>query len=267
MDASGTAVVTGSSRGIGRAVTEELADRGFEVVATMRDPDAGRELDDHPSGRIRVQRLDVTTPESIELPERMAVLVNNAGIEGDYLPIEHASLRQWRDMFETNVFGLLEITKRAIPRLRANGHGVICNVSSSSLLAPVPFYAAYRASKAAVSALGESLLTELAAFEIRVVEVMPGPIETDMLAASDRMPEAYEFPEYRALAERSLEARKGVAAMTTAASEAAAAIVDAVLDDESPLRVGCDPLSSGMLDAWRAQPDEDWLRSMSEALG
>ncbi len=73
-----------------------------------------------------MQRLDVDDPSSIELPSDLRLLVNNAGIERDYLPVEHVPMDQWRDVFETNVFGLVEVTRRAIPILRANGGGVLC---------------------------------------------------------------------------------------------------------------------------------------------
>src|SRR5207253_2387028 len=116
----------------------------------------------------------------------LRVLVNNAGVESDNLPIEYMPLESWQRLFATNVFGLVEVTKRAVPIMRAAGGGVICNVTSSSTLAPVPFLGTYRASKAAVTALGESLAAEVAQFGIRVIEIMPGPIETSMLAASDR---------------------------------------------------------------------------------
>jgi NAD(P)-dependent dehydrogenase (short-subunit alcohol dehydrogenase family) len=263
MRAEGTAVVTGASRGIGRAVAIELDARGFDVVATMRDPSAARDLPED----IRVDRLDVTDPETIDVPDGTRVLVNNAGAEGAYLPVEHADLDQWRAMFETNVFGLVEVTKRAIPKIRAAGGGVVCNVGSSSVLAPVPFYAAYRASKAAVSAIGESMRAELAPFGIRVVEIVPGPIDTDMLAHSDRMPEAHRHAEYREMAERSWEGRKAVAPMITSCEDAAIAIADAILDDDAPLRVGCDKLSIGMLDGWRATSDEAWMTSLLPSLG
>ena len=107
------------------------------------------------------------------------------------------------------MFGLVEVTKRAIPIMRAGGGGVICNVTSSSTLAPVPFLGAYRASKAAVSAIGESLRAEVAPFGIRVVEIMPGPIETDMLAISDQPAAAIEHEPYRELAERMWESAAG----------------------------------------------------------
>jgi NAD(P)-dependent dehydrogenase (short-subunit alcohol dehydrogenase family) len=254
----GTALVTGASRGLGRAIALELARRGFDVVAAMRDPAAGASLPAEAAqagGRLRVLPLDVTRAEGIELPAGLRVLVNNAGVDAEYLPVEHAPDALWRAMFETNFFGLLAVTRCAIPALRAAGGGVICNITSCSLLTPVPFYAAYRASKAAVSALGESLAAELAAFGIRVLEVMPGPIDTGMLAASDRLPEAAAHAGYAPLAEWLLAGRRGVSALTAPPAAAAAAVADAIEDDAAPLRVACDPLGAGQLAAWRRNPE------------
>lgn len=266
MEAHGTAMVTGASRGIGRAVALELAARGFEVVATMRTPASGEDLVAEAGAAglsLRVERCDVTDPASIVIPDGLRVLVNNAGVEAEHPPFEHTPLELWRTMFETNVFGLIEVTRRAIPVLRTSGGGVVCNVTSSSILAPVPFYAPYRASKGAVMVLGESLRTELAPFGIRVLEIMPGPIATDMLEGSDRPAEAIEHPEYAPMAQRMYEGRQAsIADMVTPTADAARAIADAVLDDDAPLRVGCDPLSVGMLAAWRASSDEDLMRAM-----
>ena len=260
MKPQGIAVVTGASRGIGRAVALELAARGFDTVATMRDPADGADL----AGRagVRVARLDVTDPSSIGLPAGLRVLVNNAGTESDNLPLEFMPAESWRKLFETNVFGLVEVTKRAVPLMRTAGGGVICNITSSSELAPVPFLGTYRASKAAVTALGESLAAEVAQFGIRVVEIMPGPIETDMLAASDRPAAAIDHAEYRALAEKMWEGRQGVRAAYTTAPEAARRIVDAICDDDGPLRYGCDDLSAGMLGGWNATDNAQWTRGM-----
>ena len=138
------AVVTGASRGIGRAVAIELAARGFDTVASMRNTTDGEDL--LGSSGIRVERLDVTDPSSIALPDGLRVLVNNAGVESDNLPVEHMPLESWQRLFATNVFGLVEVTKRAVPIMRAAGGGVICNITSSSTLAPVPFLGTYRAS-------------------------------------------------------------------------------------------------------------------------
>jgi NAD(P)-dependent dehydrogenase (short-subunit alcohol dehydrogenase family) len=265
MRAEGAAVVTGASRGIGRAVAVELARRGFDVTATMRRPDDGdglAALVHGGSGSLRVQRLDVTDPQSFEMPTGLRVVVNNAGVEKPHPPFEATPMELWRGMFETNVFGLIEVTRRAIPALRASGGGVVCNVTSSSILAPVPFYAPYRSSKAAVSAIGESLRAELAPLGIRVLEIMPGPIDTDMLAGSDRPPEAIDFDGYREAAERYYEGRRAIEGQITSTADAANAIVDAVLDDDAPLRVGCDPLAVGMLEGWRASSDEAFMQAM-----
>ncbi len=256
MDAKGPAVVTGASRGIGRAVALELAGRGFDVTATMRNPADGADLG------LAVRRLDVTDPASIDLPDGLRVLVNNAGTESDNLPLEVMPAEMWRKIFETNVFGLVEVTKRAVPLMRAAGGGVICNITSSSTLAPVPFLGAYRSSKAAVTAIGESLAAEVAQFGIRVVEVMPGPIETDMLAGSDRPAAAIEHESYRALAEKMWEGRQGIRDSYTPAAEAARRIADAILDDDGPLRYGCDDLSEGMLAGWSSTDNERWVGGM-----
>jgi NAD(P)-dependent dehydrogenase (short-subunit alcohol dehydrogenase family) len=265
MEPGGIAVVTGASRGIGRGVAIELARRGFDTVATMRDPVAGAALPEavaDGAGSLRVEALDVTAPGGYEPPAGLRVLVNNAGVEAPHPAFEDTPLDLWRHMYETNVFGLIDVTRRAIPSLRASGGGVLCNVTSSSILAPVPFYGPYRSSKAAVSAIGETLRAELAPFGIRVLEVMPGPIATDMLAGSGEPPAAIERAEYRPMAERAHAGRQNTEAMITSVEDAARAIVDAILDDDAPLRVGCDPLSVGMLEAWRAQADETFQCSM-----
>src|SRR6476620_5098857 len=194
MEPNGKAVVTGAGRGIGRAVAIELARRGFDVVATMRNPADGADLPSEAGEgtNLRVDRLDVNDPASMHMPAGLRVLVNNAGVESDNLPLEVMPADAWRAIFETNVFGLVAVTRHAIPAPRDAGGGVICNVTSSSVLAPVPFLGAYRSSKAAVGAVGEALMAEVAKWGIRVLEVMPGPIETDMLLASDKPAAAIE---------------------------------------------------------------------------
>ena len=242
MDASGVAWVTGASRGIGRAIALDLANAGFDVVAAMRNPADGADLAAQVGdggGSISVQRIDMDDPDTFVVPDGLRVLVNNAGIEREYLPVEHVDLADWRAVFETNLFGLVELTGRAIPVMRAGGGGVVCNVTSSSILAAIPFYSVYRASKAAVSAFGESLRCEVAPFGIRVIEIMPGAV-------------AYDG--YREMAEASYAGRKAVDHMTTPAADAAALVTAAILDDQAPLKHGCDDLSVGLLDAWSAAP-------------
>jgi NAD(P)-dependent dehydrogenase (short-subunit alcohol dehydrogenase family) len=263
VEASGPALVTGASRGIGRAVALELAARGFEVVATMRDPASGKDLAE---AGLRVEALDVDRPGSFAPPVGLRVLVNNAGIEGPQRPLEATPIEAWRRIFETNVFGLVEIIRRALPALRET-RGVVCNITSCSILAPVPFFAAYRASKAAVSALGESLRTELAGTGVRVLEVQPGAIRTDMLAGSEGPPETGTLEAYQRVAEHFQRLRDATRDQFEEVDVAARAIVDGILDDTAMHRLAPDAMSAGMLAAWRASDDETILRGFLAALG
>jgi NAD(P)-dependent dehydrogenase (short-subunit alcohol dehydrogenase family) len=258
----GSALVTGASRGIGRAVALELARRGLAVVATMRDPKDGAALPDEAraeGGQVRVAALDLDRPGEMDVPDDLTVLVNNAGTRGANLPVENTPMEEWRAVFETNVFGTIDVTRQAIPALRHNG-GVICNVTTSSLLTPLPFFGSYRASKAAISALSETMRVELAPIGIRVVEILPGPVDTRMHATSVmyRLPEAVEHEPYRAVAERCFPGTKFITEeLLVTPAAAACAIVDAIFDADGPLRYGCDPTSVDSLAAWRGRGDEE----------
>jgi NAD(P)-dependent dehydrogenase (short-subunit alcohol dehydrogenase family) len=257
MEIGGSALVTGASRGIGKAVALELARRGFDTVAAVRDPSTADGLSDETSGRLEVQRLDVTDPATYRLPSDLRILVNNAGIDSAYLPAEHAALADWRRLFETNVFGLVGLTSAAIPVLRTNRPSVVCSITSSSILASVPFYSAYRASKAAVSAFDDSLRVEVAPFGVRVIEVLPGPVDTDMFRLSAGELDAARFEQYRDLAAVATALRRAHAdPRVVDPADAAAAIVDAILDDAGPMRYGCDPISDELLELWRRNDDE-----------
>jgi NAD(P)-dependent dehydrogenase (short-subunit alcohol dehydrogenase family) len=266
MDIGGSALVTGASRGIGRAIAIELAHRGFATMATMRNPDDGAGLTSE-ADRLTVHRLDVTDPNTYEMPDDLRVLVNNAGIDSEYLPVEHGDLDDWRRVLETNVVGVVGVTMAAIPILRANRPAVVCNVTSSSILASVPFYSTYRASKAALSAFDDSLRVEVASSGIRVVEILPGPIDTDMFQLSTGEPAAARFEHYRPMAEQAARLRQEMAdPMVAAPAHAAALIVDAILNDEGPMRHGCDPLSVGLLDLWRQSDDETMFALTGQSL-
>ena len=214
-------------------------------------------MENETQGRLRVRRLDVTDPSTFEMPGDLRVLVNNAGIDTDYLPVEFADIGDWRRMFETNVFGVVALTSAAIPTLRANQPAVVCTITSSSIIASVPFYSAYRASKAAASAFGDSLRVEVAPFGIRVVEVLPGPVDTDNIRLSTGEQDAARFAEYRALGDVAATLRSEHAdPRVVEPAAAAAAAVDAILDSGGPMRYGCDPVSLELLELWRQCDDE-----------
>ena len=261
MQERSTALVTGAGRGIGRAIALELAERGWDVVAGVRSPD----VVDLPTG-ITVARLDVDEPDPVVIPARLNLLVNNAGVDTDNLPVEAVSTGEWQRVFRTNVFGLAELTRLSLPALRAAAPSVICNLTSAGLAVPMPFFGVYRASKAAVSALSETLAVELAPLGIRVVEIQPGPVDTDMLAESATVPEAAGIDGYGPLAELIAQLRPATDDQRVPATEAAARIVDAVEaaraapPGDVPLRHSTDPVGSGVMSAWQNTPDEQHLR-------
>lgn len=166
--------ITGCSSGFGLETAQLFLDRGWNVVATMRTPDA--ELLPK-SERLRILPLDVTNPESISRAVSEAgsidVLVNNAGFAAP-APIELMELSAARSMFETNTFGTLAVTQAFLPSFREQRSGVIINVTSSVTLKPLPLVGLYRASKAAVNAFTESLGLEVQTFGVRVHLVLPG---------------------------------------------------------------------------------------------
>jgi NAD(P)-dependent dehydrogenase (short-subunit alcohol dehydrogenase family) len=233
----------------------------------MRSPEDGKALSEPTNGTLSVARMDVTDPSSFDIPRDLRVLVNNAGVDSEYLPVEHFKVDDWRSLFETNVLGTVSVTAAAIPALRVNRPAVVCNITSSSILASVPFYSAYRATKAAVSAFCDTLRVELAPFGIRVVEIMPGPIDTDMFRLSTGEQVASEFDLYRRMSEVVAELRVEHAdPMVSSPADAASLIVDAILDDSGPMRYGCDPLSVGFLDLWRQSDDETMFSMTGKSL-
>ena len=233
----------------------------------MRDPEAGIAMAAETAGRLHVRRLDVTDPSTFDFPADLRVLVNNAGIDTDYLPVEHADLDDWRRMFETDVFGVVALTAAAIPTLRANRPSVVCTITSSSIIAAVPFFSAYRASKAAVSAFGDSVRVEVAPFGIRVVEILPGPV-TPTCSASARarqLPPASPTTAAWRMWRRRPARRADPRVVDPAA--AATAVVDAILDStRGPCATDVTPSRSKLLDLWRRCDDETVFTMTGQSL-
>ena len=181
---SRTVLITGASTGIGRATVERFHRAGWNVGATMRSPGDGRELSQ--LSNVHVTRLDVTDQESIttavaEVSERFGsidVLVNNAGF-GAYGPLEITSTETIRRQFDTNVIGLLEVTRAVIPIMRSQGEGVIVNISSMGGRMAFPFGSLYHGSKFAVEGISEALAYEMMTLGIKVKVVEPGAVATD----------------------------------------------------------------------------------------
>ncbi len=189
-----TWLITGCSSGLGQHLAQAVAARGDQLVATARNPEALRELAQRFPDTVRVCLLDVTRAETTQAAVGLAlsafscldVLVNNAGY-GLFGAIEEAVPDEYRPMFEVNVFGLMEVTRAALPALRQRPGGRIVNLSSTAGIAGAAGSGYYAASKFAVEGFSEALDQELRPLGLRVIVVEPGPFRTAFLGRSIAM--------------------------------------------------------------------------------
>lgn len=182
-------LVTGATSGIGRETALYLARQGHRVFATGRNAKALADLEQAAKGSdLRVHALDVTDETSIEAARAwvslstdgygLDALVNNAGY-GHLGPMELVTSEQLRAQFETNVIGVMAVTRAFLPAMRSRGKGRIVNVSSVAGRLTMPLMGAYEASKYALESISDALRMELAPFGVQVVIVEPGLINTE----------------------------------------------------------------------------------------
>ena len=180
-ETKGVALVTGASSGIGEATVRALAAAGFEVVAAARRLERCEKVAHDVGGR--ALRLDVADPDSVAqlaeaLPE-VSVLVNNAGGALGLEPVAEADEENWRQMYETNVLGVMRVTKALLPALERSGDGHVVVIGSVAGVEVYPGGAGYTAAKHAANAVARTLRLELLGKPIRVSEVAPGMVETE----------------------------------------------------------------------------------------
>lgn len=200
-------LITGSSTGFGRALAEAALAQGDRVIATARNVSKIQDLEHQYPQTAKAICLDVTDRATIQTAVqsgsaafgRIDVLVNNAGY-GLMGAVEEVSEQQIRDQFETNFFGLLNVTRAVIPMFKKQASGHILNLSSAGGRATVPTLGLYHASKFAVEGLSETLAQELKLFGIKVTIVEPGAFDTDFANRSLIM--AKPMPEYDPLREQ-----------------------------------------------------------------
>ena len=236
-----TILITGTSSGYGKAVTEHFLTQGWKVIATMRRPDRARFAGD--ISRLRVLPLDVTDEASIaaliETAGPIDVLVNNAGI-GAVGAFEVTPMSLVRQLFETNTIGAMAMCQAVIPQMRARRSGIV-NVTSSVTLEAFPLAAAYTASKQALQGFTGSLAHELAHFHIAVKLVEPGYAPTTNFGANAIIPFDQLLPgEYADFAKPIIEGF-AAPALTTREGDVAEGVWDAVHDASGRLRFPAGP--------------------------
>lgn len=184
------ALVTGASSGIGRAIATALLTAGARVVLAGRNEAAIEQTAAGHGSRAHVMRLDVTDYGAVDaLVENLPVefraldlLVNNAGHDvGGRTPFHQGRTEDWTRIIETNVSGLMRVTHAVLPGMIDRRRGDIVNIGSINALRVIPEMVAYGASKAAVHAFSDGLRGDLASTPIRVIEILPGLVETDIV--------------------------------------------------------------------------------------
>lgn len=201
-------LITGASSGIGDATARALVKNGYRVFGGVRAPEKSR-----PAPGVEYVRLDVRSEdqahEAVEEVLRKAghidIVINNAGVSlvG---PVEATSIEEARSLFDTNVFGVLNVVKAVLPSMRRQKSGLIVNISSVLGFLPAPFMGLYASSKHALEGLSESLDHEVREFGVRVVLVEPSFTNTKLDLKATRT--ASQIDEYASALSRSSNAVK-----------------------------------------------------------
>ncbi|MBC6456529.1 SDR family NAD(P)-dependent oxidoreductase [Actinomadura sp. HBU206391] len=188
-------LLTGSSRGLGRQIAEAALADGHRLLATARDPRSLADLTQRYGDRVRTVALDVTDPAAAEAAVRTAVeafgrldvVVNNAGY-ADLASVEDITAEAFRAQIDTNLLGVVNVTKAALPVLREQGSGHIIQISSVGDRVTTAGLSAYQAAKWGVAGFSEALAQEVAPLGIKVTVLEPGGMRTDWAGSSMSIP-------------------------------------------------------------------------------
>jgi len=203
--------ITGTSTGFGYLLAEEALKRGERVIATARDVSKLSRLARQFPDRMRSLTLDVTSPneitsiaqQGIAAFDHVDILVNNAGY-GVNGAIEEVSEDEFEPMFQTNIYGLIRVTRAFLPHFRQRRSGHIVNLSSIGGLIGSPGWGFYNATKFAVEGFSEALAEEVKPLGVRVTVVEPGPFRTDFLGRSSKLA-GQQLPDYATTAGKARE--------------------------------------------------------------
>lgn len=268
-----TILITGASSGIGKATARFFAERGWNVVATMRRPEDGADL---AADNVLVTRLDVLDEGSVaaavaEAEARFGgvdALLNNAGY-GAYGALEATPMEVIRRQFDVNLFGLVAVIQAVLPGMRTRKSGVLVNISSVGGRMCYPFGALYHGSKWAVEGLSEALHYELLPLGIRVKIVEPGGVDTDFGGRSFVFTNDASLAEYQPMVQALVAARANMGTSAFQKPEEVAAVIwEAVHDPTSRLRhISGEGAKSLLGERFSVDQDEAFLEGMRRRFG
>jgi NAD(P)-dependent dehydrogenase (short-subunit alcohol dehydrogenase family) len=260
-------LITGSSRGLGRSLAEAVLEGGHKLVATARKPEQLADLVQKYGEQVRAVALDVADPAaarnavqaSVAAFGRLDVVVNNAGY-GNLASIEDVTDEDFRAQIETNFYGVVNVTKAALPVLREQGGGHIIQISSIGGRSGSPGLSAYQSAKWAVEGFSEVLSKEVTPLGIKVTIVEPGGFRTDWGGSSMTISKWRE--EYNPALSTLTEWRRNHQGKERGdPAKAAEVILRIAAMEEPPLRLllGSDAVYlAGLIAAQRATDDEKW---------
>ena len=260
-------LITGSSRGIGRSLAEAVLEAGHKLVATARQPEQLADLVRKYGEQVRAVALDVADAAAarnaiqaaVAAFGRLDVVVNNAGY-GNLASIEDVTDEDFRAQIETNFYGVVNVTKAALPVLREQGSGHIIQISSIGGRAGSPGLSAYQSAKWAVEGFSEVLSKEVAHLGIKVTIVEPGGFRTDWGGSSMTISKWRE--EYNPALSTLTEWRRNHQGKEHGnPAKAAEVILQIAAMEEPPLRLllGSDAVYlAGLVAAQRAAEDAKW---------
>jgi len=236
-----TIFITGSSTGLGRATAVLFASKGWNVIATMRTPEKEEELSKKEN--VLVTKLDVLDIESIQQAVRdgiqkfgtIDILLNNAGY-GAYGALETFSKEKIQRQFNTNVIGLLDVTKAILPHFRQNKKGLIINISPAGGRMAFPLGTLYHGTKYAVEGISEALLYEVEQFGGKVKIIEPGIIATDFGGRSFDFSNDENIHEYQPMVNALMKTMPKMSQNALSADAVAQFIFDAATDGKNQLR-------------------------------
>jgi NADP-dependent 3-hydroxy acid dehydrogenase YdfG len=264
-----TILITGASSGIGRAAAMLFHQKGWNVVATMRNPAAESELMDFPNAL--VTRLDVTDSLSIRTAVataidkfgRIDVLLNNAGY-GAYGPLEATTVEKIERQFDTNVIGLLQTTKAVIPHFRERKEGMIINISSMGGQITFPLGTLYHGTKFAVEGISEALSYEMHAIGVRVKIIQPGMVATDFGGRSFDFSNDERLAAYQGLVQSVFVGFGAAEQNASTANDIAAVIYRAATDGSQQLRYPAGADAESLLHMRKVEDDATFLNSIQQ---
>ncbi|WP_338372344.1 SDR family oxidoreductase [Dysgonomonas capnocytophagoides] len=235
-----TILITGTSSGVGKSTTKLFQAQGWNVIATMRTPEKESELSQLEN--TFVTRLDVIDEASISSAilqginrfGKIDVLLNNAGY-GSLGPLEAFDIESIKKQFETNVFGLLAVTKAIIPHFRSIHNGTLINISSMGCRVTLPLGSVYHGTKYAVEGISEALFYELETIGVKVKIVEPGAIKTNFLGDAFDIRNDESINEYQNIIQRFFTASSFMEKASTP-EDVAQVIWNAATDGSNTLR-------------------------------